>query len=102
MSRNQKLTNQQIQTIKDLKNKGVRISFIARLLQAEGLALSAAYYHLSDNRQAYDNYAKKSRAIQKEQIRNKIALLIDEGQNTEQIADSWNVPLKIVNKIYVS
>ena len=98
--KNQKLTNQQIQTIKELKNNGVRISFISKLLQAEGLALSAAYYHLSDNRQAYDNRAKKTRGLQKEYIRQSIVSLIDEGHTTLTIADMWNVPLKTLNKIY--
>lgn len=101
MIKNQKLTDQQIQTIKELKSRGVRISFISKLLQAEGLALSTAYYHLSDNRQAYENCAKKSRQIQREYIKQRIFNLIETGNTTGQIASDWNVPLKTINKLYV-
>ena len=98
----QKLTNHQIQTIKELKNKGVRIHFIAQLLEAEGLAKSTAYYHLSENRQAYENEAKKNRANQRAYIQQRVAELIETGLNTAQIARDWNVPLATLNKLYIT
>ena len=98
--KNQKLSNQQIQTIKELKANGVRLSFISKLLEAEGHAKSLAYYHLSENRDGYDNKAKVIRLRQKELIRHKIAKLIDQGYTTGEISKDWNTPLAVVNKIY--
>lgn len=100
--KNQKLSSQQIQTIKNLKDKGVRISFISKILEAEGMAKSLAYYHLSENQDSYNNKARGIRQRQKEHIQRKIADLIDEGYTTGEIARDWNVPLATVNKIYIS
>lgn len=99
---NQKLTDQQIQEIKTLKNNGVRISFISKLLHAEGLAISTAYYHLSDNRDAYCNKAKKIRAAQRNVIQNRMSKLIDQGYTTGDMAEDWNIPLKTLNRIYTT
>lgn len=96
------MSNQEIQTIKTLKEKGVSISFISKLLHAEGLAVSTAYYHLSDNRDAYDNNAKVIRARQRENIQAKVARLIEKGWTTGQIARDWNIELGVLNKIYIS
>lgn len=101
--RNQKLTDKEIQTIKELKNGGVRISLIAKILEAEGMAMSAAYYHLSDNRKAYSNESKKKRVKQREYIQKRVSHLIDNfGMNTGQIAEEWRIDLATLNKIYTA
>ena len=99
---NQKLTDVQIETLKELKQNGVRISFISKILQAEGLAPSAAYYHLSDNRDAYCNTAKTIRKRQREKIQHKIGKLIDKGLCTGEISKDWGIDLKVINKIYTT
>lgn len=89
--------------IKALKNNGVRVSLIAKILhKTEGVALSTTYYHLSDNRTAYDNQAKKIRHYQKQRIQERIKHLIDQGYNTGTIAKDWNIPLEVLNKIYTT
>jgi hypothetical protein len=40
--------------------------------------------------------------LQKARIQLRVAGLIDEGWNTRQIADDWNVDLAVLNKIYTS
>lgn len=103
MSRNQKLRDSQIQAIKKLKRKGVRISFIAKVIHhGEGLSLSAVYYHLSDRRSAYDNNLRRHRVNQQTFIRQRIGELLSEGYTTGFIAEDWNVPLATINKIYTS
>jgi len=99
--RNQKLTDEQIATIKFLKSSGIQLSLIAHTLaEAYGVSKSAAYYHCSDNRGSYDYQAKKIREAQKQAIRQRIHTLIENGYNTRQVAEEWNMPLSIVNKIY--
>lgn len=101
--RNQKLTNQQIKELKTLRNNGVRIHLIAQIIEVEhDMSRSAVYYHLSENKQAYSNKAKKIRALQRGKIQRRISQLIEEGMNTGAIANDWNVPLKTLNKIYTT
>lgn len=100
---NQKLTDQQIQDLKKLKSRGVRVSLLAKVISlAEGVAISATYYHLSDNRDPYCNRAKKQRAAQREKVRQRIHTLIQEGYTTGEIAQEWNTDLALLNKIYTS
>lgn len=99
---NQKLSNEQIATIKHLKSNGVKLSLIAKVLhQSYGLSLSAAYYHLSDNQDSYNNTARKIRDAQLQKTKQKIYLLIQQGYTTSDIADEWNMELATVNKIYI-
>lgn len=98
---NQKLTNQQIATIKELRASGVRISLIANVLhQRYGVSISAAYYHLSENREAYDYQARKTKETQRIKTKERIYGMIAEGLNTKEIAEAWNMDLAIINKIY--
>lgn len=98
---NQKLTNQQIATIKELRASGVRISLIANVLHKQySMSISAAYYHLSENRDSYDYQARKTKEAQTEQTKQRIYAMIAEGLNTAQIAKEWNMDLAMVNKIY--
>jgi len=98
---NQKLTDQQIATIKHLKSNGVRISIISQVLSATyGVSPSTAYYHASENRDSYDYRARKIREAQLQKTKEKIYAMIQEGMTTGQIACSWNMPLATVNKIY--
>ena len=99
---NQRLTNEQIHTIKHLKENGVRISIIARVLKTSyGVSLSTAYYHCSDNRESYDYHARKVREARHQQIQQKICGMIKNGMTTQDIAIEWNMPLAQVNKIYI-
>ena len=84
-----------------MKAQGVRVSLIAKILKAEGRAKSLAYYHLSDNRDAYCNQVKKTKAFQRQRIQERIHLLIEEGYTTGMISVEWNVPLALINRIYV-
>lgn len=98
---NQKLTNQQIATIKELRQAGVSIATIASVLHKQyGMSVSAAYYHLSDNREAYDYQARKEKEAKIQKTKERIYAMIAEGLNTKQIAESWNMDLAVVNKIY--
>lgn len=98
---NQKLSNAQIATIKHLKNEGVRLSIIARVLNTSyGVSLSTAYYHASDNRECYDYTARKIREARLLKTKEKIYAMIQEGMTTGEIALNWNMPLATVNKIY--
>lgn len=99
--RNQKLTDEQIATIKFLKSSGIQLSLIAQTLaETYGVSKSIAYYHCSDNRDSYDYQAKKIKEAQKQLVRERIHNLIENGYNTQQVAEEWNMPLAIVNKIY--
>lgn len=98
---NQKLSNQQIATIKELRGQGVRISLIAQVLHKQyGMSISAAYYHLSENREAYDYQARKNKEIELAETKSKIYAMIAEGLNTRQIAQLWGRELSEINKIY--
>ena len=65
-----------------------------------GVSKSTAYYHASDNREAYDNQARKVKELEMQKIKQRIFQLIEEGLNTGEISAEWNMPLAIVNKIY--
>jgi hypothetical protein len=98
---NQKLTKEQIATIKHLRSSGVRLSLIANTLESRyGVSKCVAYYHASDNREAYDNQARKQRELERQRAKQKIYGMIQEGLTTAQIANYWNMPLKMVNDIY--
>lgn len=98
---NQKLSNAQIATIKHLKNEGVRLSIIARVLNASyGVSLSTAYYHASENRESYEYHARKIKEARLQKTKQKIYDMIQEGMTTGEIASYWNMPLATVNKIY--
>lgn len=98
---NQKLSNQQIATIKELRASGIRMSLIATVLHKQyGMSISAAYYHLSDNREAYDYQARKNKEAQLLKTKQAIYVKIAEGLNTQEIARLWNMDLAMVNKIY--
>lgn len=94
---NQKLTDSQIKDIKLLHKRGVRVSFLAKVLQAEGLALSTTYYHLSKPKVMSDQVF-----YQKQHIKKRMAEMIDQGLNTGQIARDWNIELGTLNKIYTT
>jgi len=99
---NQKLTNEQIATIKHLRSSGVRLSIIANVLEAQyGVSKCVAYYHASDNREAYDNQARKMREAERQRAKQRIHGMIEEGLTTGDIAKFWNMPLKMVNDIYI-
>lgn len=100
--RKKKIPAPVIREIKSLKSKGVRIHLLARIIKADyGVSKSATYYHIGDN--DYSNQAKRIRQLQKEKIRERIYHLIEEeGKNTGQISREWNVPLKVLNRIYTT
>ena len=98
---NQKLTNQQIETIKFLRSAGFSLSLIGQALNKHyGVSVSIAYYHASENRESYDNVLRQeivdSRLEQKQAIRT----LLQEGMTTKQVAEQWGVTLSEVNRIY--
>lgn len=65
------------------------------------MSKSTAYYHASDNRDAYDYQVKKQRQLEMQKIKSRIYAMIEEGMTTQDIADYWNMPLALVNKIYI-
>jgi DNA-binding NarL/FixJ family response regulator len=86
----QKLSNEQIATIFHLYRQGYSKAIIARTVrQTCKVALSTTYYHL-DTLQATERLAKRQLIIE----------LINQGLNTQQIANEWEVPLAEVNTIY--
>jgi hypothetical protein len=98
---NQKLTDEQIATIKHLRSIGVQLSLIADTIEQQyGVSKSTAYYHASENREAYDGTARKLREIEMHKIKARIYAMIEEGMTTQDIAQYWNMPLATVNKIY--
>lgn len=99
---NQKLSNEQIATIKHLKNNGVRISLISKVIATTyGVSPSTAYYHASDNRESYDYQARKIKEAQLQRTKQRIHDMIHgKGMTTGEIAAYWNMPLATVNKIY--
>jgi DNA-binding NarL/FixJ family response regulator len=99
---NQKLTKEQIATIKHLKSSGVQLSLIAQVIQDRyGVSKCTAYYHASDNRDSYDYQARRAKQAELNRIKEKIYVLIAQGFTTEDVASEWNMPLATVNKIYV-
>jgi hypothetical protein len=65
------------------------------------VSVSTAYYHLSDNRQAYEYEARKKRAEENERAKQVIRSMLKAGYTTGDIASLYNVPLVTVNKLYV-
>lgn len=89
--RNQKLTDNQISTIKYLKRNGYPTSIIARVTTSlYGIAISTVYYHASIQEQE-DTMA----------IRQAIRELIFNGKSTLDISKDWGVPLETINRLYV-
>jgi len=98
---NQKLTNQQIRTIKFLRAAGFSLSLIGQALNRHyGVSVSLAYYHASENRKSYDNTLRQEVADDKLQKKHLIRMMIRKGMTTKQIANEWGVTLTEVNKIY--
>ena len=98
---NQKLTTEQIATIKHLRSAGLQLSLIADTLEKQyGVSKSLAYYHASENRESYDYQARKQKEAERQKIKQRIYDMINSGLNTQNISDSWNMPLATVNKIY--
>lgn len=91
----QKLNQREIAEIHQLKNKGVRVSFIGRFAQAYyGVARSTVYRYVSDNRHWYN---EKTR----EQLLHHIQNLLCQGYTSKQIAMDIGEPLKRVNKLII-
>ena len=98
---NQKLTNQQIETIKFLRAAGFSLSLIGQALNKHyGVSVSIAYYHASENRASYDNVLRQEVADDRLEKKQLIRMMIKEGMNTQQVAEEWGVTLSEVNKIY--
>lgn len=98
-----KLTKTQIKQMKKVQSKGVRLSFLAKVMKyGENIHRTTVYYHLSPNRNAYEYSARKARDRQKEAIREKLQDLVKDGKSTGDIARDWGVPLKTINNIYTS
>lgn len=86
----QKLTNEQIATIFHLRQQGYSKAIIAKTVRQHcAVALSTTYYHLDQVEQA-------EKLAMKEQIR----FLIRNGYTTRDIAEEWNQPLEVINKVY--
>lgn len=99
---NQKLTTEQIKTIKFLKDNGVKLSLIAQIVsETYNVSVSIVYYHASENREAYEYSARKIKEAQTQKIKKRIYDMIEQGFNTGQIAKDWNMELATVNKIYL-
>jgi len=98
---NQKLTNQQIETIKFLRAAGFSLSLIGQALNKHyGVSVSIAYYHASENRASYDNVLRQEVADDRLEKKQLIRMMIKEGMTTKQVAEEWGVTLSEVNKIY--
>ena len=98
---NQKLTNQQIETIKFLRSAGFSLSLIGQALNKHyGVSVSIAYYHASENRASYDNVLRQEEADVRVGKKQLIRMMITEGMTTQQVAEQWGVTLTEVNKIY--
>ena len=98
---NQKLTNQQIETIKFLRSAGFSLSLIGQALNKHyGVSVSIAYYHASENRASYDNVLRQEVADDRLEKKQLIRMMIKEGMTTKQVAEEWGVTLSEVNKIY--
>jgi hypothetical protein len=92
-ARNQKLTDQQIATIKHLKASGYQTITIARVCKSvHGVALSTTYYHVRTLK--VEDWAERRR------MRAKIRELLFNGLTTSDVAREWNMPLAEVNRLY--
>lgn len=101
--RNQKLTPEQIATIKYLRSTGVSLPSIAKAVADKyGLSISVVYYHCSENRDAYEYEARIKKKNERLKTKEKIYSKIAEGYNTMQIAREWNMEVAMVNKIYTT
>jgi hypothetical protein len=91
--KNQKLTDSQIATIKYLREEGYSTIVIARLAkQMYGIGLSTTYYHC----QTIDPDWGAKKKIQRT-----ILMFINQGYTTGELAKKWNIPLAVLNKLYV-
>lgn len=91
--KNQKLTDNQIATIKYLREEGYSTIIIARLAkQLYGIGLSTTYYHCQTIDPKWE--AKKK-------IKQAIKIKLEQGFTTQQLAVKWGIPLQVLNKLYV-
>ena len=78
------------------------MSLIAQVIQERyGVSKCTAYYHASENRDAYDGQARKAKQAELSRIKERIYTLLAEGMTTADVATDWNMPLATVNKIYI-
>jgi hypothetical protein len=87
------LTDNQIATIKYLREEGYSTIIIARLAnQLYGIGLSTTYYHCQTIDPEYV-YRKRVQRVIREQI--------EQGYTTRDVAEMWKIPLEVINKLYV-
>ena len=86
----QKLTNEQIATIFHLRQQGYTKAIIAKTVRGHcGVALSTTYYHL-DQLEVAERIAMREQIIE----------LIRQGNTTRDIAEAWDQPLEVINRLY--